>query len=140
MSESNEEMGTVEGLKEAWNETAKVLKALGSEAVDFARDVADDVDEYAGKVVVKAEKIYDDYHIEDRLIGSGIGAKTGFLVTLRSANPFAIKAGVVFGTIAGAVYGREGMEKFRNWRDGHKEESPESGADAGQEMPGKDLN
>lgn len=107
-------------LKKDFSEAAQETRELGAEGLQMAKDAAGAVNRVAGKAAVKAEEIYEDFDVNDRLYGMGVGMKAGAIAGGLRAGSHGAGVGVVVGGVVGFAIGHKGVEKFRQWRDGHK--------------------
>lgn len=107
--------------KKAKTEFKKVSQDISEDldiAAKSAKETLKKADKLAGQAAITAEKIYKDLDLGKRSLGAGAGAKVGFFIGLRF--PPAMKFCVAAGAAVGAVVGPDGVNKFKDWKNAHK--------------------
>lgn len=120
-----------EELYESVKETANiVVKSISEEfrkvsgnTVEMSKKAADYAEEMAAAVAIKGKKLYKDWDVEKRSTGAALGAKAAILATWKV--PILLKPAIIFGTVAGAIAGPKGVDRFTKWRDKHEQKQSE---------------
>lgn len=111
--------GTAE-LRADFREVQQEARKLGLDVKKSVWDTMSEAERLAAKAAIKAEEVWEDFDVNDRLYGSTGGAKLGALFGLR-AGPKGAAVGAAGGAIIGFLVGDKAVQKFRRWKDGHKE-------------------
>jgi hypothetical protein len=116
-----EEKSYIEQARAELERIQKMAIEFGADTSKWSRDqvkqlteAAENIDDLAGKAMLKGEKLYEELGIERRAKGAFIGAKIG-LIGLKFA-PFTSTAGAIFG----ALFPKYTADLVDSWREKHR--------------------